>query len=277
MTKWFRAGVRSSRSLASRRHVTRCPRRTIARCSYPLGMAPISQAARSAVKRALALGGISVYRGPNPLSQEWHVLELFARYQVDGVIDVGANRGQYGRRLREAGYEGPILSFEPVPEAFAELAAVSEHDPRWEARNIAVGDEPGTLSMNVAASTSVSSFLTPTAEYTNIYSGMEVQRQQHVSVVTLDTVQIPFQRPFLKTDTQGFDLRVMEGARQLLSKRVVGAQVELSVIPIYEGMPDFLAVIAKMRECGFTLTGMFSVQTDKKMRIYEFDGVFVRM
>jgi FkbM family methyltransferase len=237
----------------------------------------ISQAAKSAVKHAFAFGGISLYRGLNPLSQERHLLELFTRYHIDGVIDVGANRGQYGRRLREAGYEGSILSFEPVPEAFSELAAVSQHDSKWEARNIALGDQPGTLSMNVAASSSVSSFLTATADYTSIYSGMEVQRQEQVSVVTLDAIQVPFQRAFLKTDTQGFDLRVLEGARDLLSDRVVGAQVELSVIPIYERMPDLLEVIAKMREFGFTLTGMFSVETDKKMRVYEFDGVFVRM
>lgn len=229
------------------------------------------------MKRALALAGISVYRGPNPLSQQWHLLDLFTRYQVDGVIDVGANRGQYGRGLREAGYDGSIVSFEPVPEAFADLAAVSQDDPRWEVRNLAVADQPGTLSMNVAASSSVSSFLAPTADYTSVYSGMEVQRQEQVSVVTLDTVQIPFQRPFLKTDTQGFDLRVLEGARDLLSDRVVGAQVELSVIPIYEEMPDFLEAVAKMRERGFTLTGMFPVETDGEMRVYEFDGVFVRM
>jgi len=239
-------------------------------------MSAIPRAAKSVVKRAFASGGITVHRGPNPLSQERHLLELFARHKVDGVIDVGANRGQYVRRLREAGYEGPILSFEPVPEAFAELAAMSQRDARWEARNVAVADEPGTLSMNVAASSSVSSFLTPTVEYTRVYSGMEVQRQEQVAVVSLDTVEIPFQRPFLKTDTQGFDLRVLDGARTLLSHRVVGVQVELSVIPIYEAMPDFLDVIAGMRQRGFTLTGMFPVETDGAMRVYEFDGVFVR-
>jgi FkbM family methyltransferase len=240
------------------------------------GMSPIPQAAKTVVKRAFASGGITVHRGPNPLSQEWHLRELFTRYEVDGVIDVGANRGQYARGLREAGYEGPILSFEPVPEAFGELAAMSQHDARWEARNVGVADEPGTLTMNVAASSSVSSFLTPTAEYTSVYSGMEVQRHEQVTVVSLDTVEISFQRPFLKTDTQGFDLRVLDGARRLLSDRVVGVQVELSVIPIYEEMPDFLEVIALMRQWGFTLTGMFPVETDPAMRVYEFDGVFVR-
>jgi FkbM family methyltransferase len=239
-------------------------------------MSRIPQAAKAVVKRAFAAGGITVYRGQNPLSQERHLLELFARYEVDGVIDVGANSGQYGRRLREAGYEGQILSFEPVPEAFAKLAAMSQPDASWEARNVAVADKQGTLSLNVTASSSVSSFLTPTAEYTRIYSGIEVRRQEQVTVVSLDTVDIPFQRPFLKTDTQGFDVRVLDGARSLLSDRVVGVQIELSVMPIYEAMPDFLDVIALMRQRGFTLTGMFSVETDSAMRVYEFDGVFAR-
>jgi len=105
---------------------------------------------------------------------------------------------------------------------------------------------------------------------------MKVQRQEQVAVVSLDKVEIPFQRPFLKTDTQGFDLRVLDGAHSLLSDRIVGAQVELSVIPIYEAMPEFLEVIASMRQRGFTLTGMFPVETDRAMRVYEFDGIFVR-
>lgn len=238
------------------------------------GMSSIPRAAKRVAKRAFASGGITLHRGPCP--SEPHLLELFACHEVDGVIDVGANRGQFGRRLREAGYEGSILSFEPIPEAFADLVAMSEQDERWEARNVAVADEPGTLAINVAASSTVSSFLTPTADYTRVYSGVEVQRQEPVTVVSLDTVEIPFQRPFLKTDTQGFDLRVLAGAHSLLSERVAGVQVELSVIPIYEGMPDFLDVIAWMRQRRFTLTGMFTVATDRAMRVIEFDGVFVR-
>ena len=57
-------------------------------------------------------------------------------YRVNCVIDVGANHGQYARRLRRAGYTGHIVSFEPVAEPFERLAASAARDPRWSVRVI---------------------------------------------------------------------------------------------------------------------------------------------
>jgi len=43
-----------------------------------------------------------------------HLQALFARLKIDCVIDVGAHLGQFGRLVRRLGYEGTIISFEPV-------------------------------------------------------------------------------------------------------------------------------------------------------------------
>ena len=51
---------------------------------------------------------------------------------IDAVIDVGANTGQYATRLRAAGWAGPILSFEPIPEVHRQLAEQAAADPDWE-------------------------------------------------------------------------------------------------------------------------------------------------
>ena len=87
--------------------------------------------------------------------------DVLARYRVDCVVDVGANRGQTGRRLRRLGYRGSIVSFEPVPRAFEELAREAANDRAWSVHQLALGREDGTTTMNVVPGT-LSSLREPT-------------------------------------------------------------------------------------------------------------------
>lgn len=238
----------------------------------------VSSLSKRAVRQGLARAGLSLERLPNRLGPGYHLVTLLETYAADCVLDVGANRGQFGQLLRDAGYQGRIVSFEPVSEAYRELAAVSAGDPLWEVRRLALGEAASTVELNVAASSSVSSFLTPTTEYVSEYAGARTTRTERLPVVTLDSLDLPYERPFLKIDTQGYDLRVLAGAAALL-ERVVGVQIELSVIHIYEGMPDYLDALTAMRDRGFVPSGFFwplGATPDPRMRLGEFDGVFVR-
>ena len=42
------------------------------------------------------------------------IATLLDRYQINVVIDVGANEGQFASELRRMGYQGKIISFEPI-------------------------------------------------------------------------------------------------------------------------------------------------------------------
>ena len=46
---------------------------------------------------------------------------LLASERIDLLLDVGANEGQYALRMRRAGFQGRIVSFEPLSDAFAAL------------------------------------------------------------------------------------------------------------------------------------------------------------
>ena len=53
-----------------------------------------------------------------------HLRNVFDRYRIDVVLDVGANLGQFGTMIRKAGYRGHIYSFEPVTASFERLSSI---------------------------------------------------------------------------------------------------------------------------------------------------------
>lgn len=82
-------------------------------------------------------------------------------------------------------------------------------------------------------------------------------------------------RPFLKMDTQGFDLAVFSGASAKIG-RFLGIQSEVGVLPIYEGMPDWRTAIGGYEKAGFALAGFFPVSRSDDLWVVELDAVLVR-
>jgi FkbM family methyltransferase len=72
-----------------------------------------------------------------------------AELEIDCVLDVGANRGQFARHLRAIGYRGRIVSFEPNPDEFAILQRSFASDPAWSGYPIALGKGNGTLQLKI--------------------------------------------------------------------------------------------------------------------------------
>lgn len=215
---------------------------------------------------------------------------VFEHHRIDTVLDVGGNTGQYRDVLREeAGFAGDIVTFEPVAELAATLTqrAAAQGDARWTVQNLALGQVEETRALNVTRDKAFTSFLKP-VESPGLQAGemgfdaqVGVIERQQVAVRRLDKVlpelldDLTDRRVFLKVDTQGFDLEVLAGARGILD-RVIGIQTEVSLIPIYEHMPNMDAALAVLKELGFHVSGLFPVARDKHLRVIEFDCVMLR-
>ena len=79
--------------------------------------------------------GIDVVRArKNPT-----LMDFIENRRVNLVLDVGANVGQFAQSLRNRGYAGRIISFEPVKEAFSALENAARGDDLWTASNLALG------------------------------------------------------------------------------------------------------------------------------------------
>jgi|GEM_PF-4301797 len=79
-----------------------------------------------------------------------HLGKFLESRKIGVVLDVGANIGQFGRELRDQGYRGLIVSFEPVKSVFETLKNVADSDGAWEAHNFALGPAPGRMPIKVA-------------------------------------------------------------------------------------------------------------------------------
>jgi FkbM family methyltransferase len=145
-------------------------------------------------------------------SQRSQVRAIIEKYGIDLVLDVGASRGRFARKLRPF-YTGEILSFEPLSAMHEQLAAASATDPAWRAFRLALGSRDCTQTINVSTLTGFSSLL-ETNEYCAKRFGDEaaVTAQETVTVRRLDGLLdelIPGmknRRIFIKMDTQGYDL-----------------------------------------------------------------------
>ncbi len=204
---------------------------------------------------------------------------MLAAHEVDLVLDVGAAVGGYGKQLRQFGYADRIVSFEPLDTPFAELSRVAARDDRWDARQVAVGEEAGSSVINIASNSDSSSLLPMGSAHTQASPDVGYVGQQTVRVERLDDVvddyAVPDSRIFLKVDAQGFERQVLAGAAATLD-RCRGIQLELSFIPLYEGGILIDEAIALVYDAGFRMVGVEQGWAAESGQMLQADGVFFR-
>lgn len=205
--------------------------------------------------------------------------KMFLARGVDLVLDVGGADGGYGRALRQFGYAGRIVSFEPLANSFAELSRNIAADPLWAARNHALGDEAGQAQINVASNSTSSSLLPMKDSHIEAEPSVGIIGQETIRVERLDDAVKEIvgadDTVFLKIDTQGFERHVLAGGPETLD-RSVGLQLELSFVPLYEGGMLANEAISMAYDAGFHLEVIEQGWASHTGQMLQADGIFFR-
>lgn len=235
---------------------------------------------KNSTKLALRRLGIEVSRYPRA-SADYHAFCAFTSVNPDVILDVGANDGGFARQCRAFGYRGDVVSFEPGGEAYARLAQSSANDPRWQAHRLGLGDEPAELTLHVASNAGASSSLLPMlVAHEQAAPDARYVAEERVPIRRLDEWytrrRAGWSRPALKIDTQGFERQVLVGAGSLIDS-IVAVQLEMSLVPLYDGGWLWNEAAGWLQQRGFRLAGVAPGFTDPSRGLQlQFDGVFTK-
>lgn len=210
---------------------------------------------KSALKKIVNRLGYDILHLPvDPFTrQHFHLLK---KHAIDLIFDIGANTGQYAFELRKWGYSGRIVSFEPLPDACEQLHRNAAGDPLWDTVNTAIGDEDEEKLIHVSENSYSSSFLDILPRHIESAPESAYYGIEKVSVKKIDTVIDQYfeegRNLFIKVDTQGYEKKVYDGCKKSLDK-IKGFQMELSLLPLYEGEILMQDMISLLRQDGYRL------------------------
>ena len=215
---------------------------------------------------------------------------FFRRHGLEGFtfVDVGA----MGALDFSAGL-APLTSlhaFEPQAGACADLREKYAAHPFKSLRinPCALGSEEGVMPFHITRHPAMSSLLAPDGEayrkalgqhrdYGTWHQTIVVERDTTVDVRTLDRYDgIALPIDYLKIDTQGSELEVLQGARQLLKDRqILVVKVEASTVAVYDRQPLFEEVCSFMKGSGFLLVDFVVADIGSGLQAPSGDALFV--
>jgi FkbM family methyltransferase len=249
-------------------------------------MRPVESAesVKQIIRRALMLCGLDVRRA-GPLARaadaqlrrpDRTLVDFITDRDINVVLDVGANVGQFGTMLRSQGYRGKIVSFEPIATVYETLARHAAGDGDWETNNFALGTNTGQATINVSAVSEFSSILPATRAAMQYSDMIAVRHAETIEVRTLDDIYPNVSKnTLLKIDTQGYERQVLEGGRSVLPM-LKGVFMELPIVHLYQGTWQFHQAIEFMADAGFVPAQIHPVNfhSTDRVSLIEVDCLF---
>lgn len=177
------------------------------------------------------------------------------------LVDVGAS-GDLQKSWRGLGNHLRVIGFEPDKEAYEDLVKRSNKKKDGEIvtyLNSALYNKSAEVDFYITRKQMVSSMLLPNEDLIREFpmpERFDVVASRKIKAETLDAALQQAgvkDADFIKLDTQGSELFILQGAAETLRKEVFGVEVELEFAEVYKEQPLFGDVDRFLRDSGFAL------------------------
>ena len=233
------------------------------------------------IKRLIHSMGYDLHRLDVSSSSEYQLYKSLKNFEIDLVLDIGANKGQFASEIRSVGYKGQIVSFEPLSDAHHKITQAAKRDEHWIVHQRgAIGDFNGEIEINISGNSVSSSVLPMTNAHSSAAQNSAYIGSEKVPIARLDSVAPKYisstNRIFIKIDTQGFEWQVLDGASETL-KNAQGVLCEISLVPLYDGQRLWMDMLQRFENEGFTLWSIQKGFTDPRDgRSLQVNAIFFR-
>jgi FkbM family methyltransferase len=181
--------------------------------------------------------------------------KLYPNLPIKTIFDIGANIGQTSRYFSHRFPKARILAFEPIQSTFTELQRNTAHLKRVSCFNYALGSTEGTCKV----------YLKPDSQWNSLLEEVNApsSASEVVTVKTLDQFcdeNNIEEIDFLKTDTEGFDLQVIQGSNRYLSEgKIKFVLAEVGFLEADKSHTFFPEIYAYMVKKGFRFFALYDL------------------
>ena len=210
----------------------------------------------------------------------YHIAQTLEFHNIDLVLDIGANEGQFAEKLIEHGYKKKIISFEPIEDVHKILKKNSKAHDNWIVyENFGFGKINETKLINISKNSVSSSILEINKTHLDIEPDARTISKEEIRLITLNDFlsqnEYKDKKIFVKIDTQGYEENILLGADKVLNQ-ISTIMIETSISKVYDQEKDYLEMINLMKSFGFHVWSVERGFTNKKTgQVLQLDIIFV--
>jgi len=207
-----------------------------------------------------------------------HIPVLNSLKNLQTIIDIGANKGQFSLAVKSIYPKAKIFSFEPLTNPANKFKKLFKNNKKINFFQSAIGTKKDLVDIYVSKRDDSSSLLKIGKNQTTIFPGTKESHKEKIKIAPLsyylnkDDLHQP---SLMKIDVQGFELEVIKGCQDLLIN-IDYIYVECSFVELYEGQALADQIISFLENYKFKLIGIYNTFYDKNGKAIQADFLFIK-